>query len=200
MARISAVGLLVVVSAGCPAAETERPYPAPNVESSGKVIATIGPVRLTTGEIEKRIRQQSPFVRVQLKDPTKLKLFVEEQIRNEVLAQEAWKQKLYDDPAIHAELRRALIQKVMKDHLATVKDDVDTTETELLSAYKERLAEFNKPEKIRLSQIVRYVDDDAERKAARQLLEKVKNERTARRRAITRRTRIPSSAAATCSS
>src|SRR5688572_25765693 len=182
MAWVSRLAVLLALSTGCPAAPSEPSYPAPKVETEGKLIATIGPVKLTTAEIEKRIRQQSPFIRVQLKDPEKLKLFVEEQIRNEVLAQEAWKQKLYDDPAIQAELRRALIQKVMKDHLATAKDSVDTTETELLSAYKERLAEFNKPEKIRLSQIVRYVDDDAERKAARQLLEKVKNDVTERQK------------------
>jgi peptidyl-prolyl cis-trans isomerase C len=177
MARISRMAaLLAALAAGCSPAPAERPYPAPEMESGGKVIATIGPVQITTAELEKRIRQQSPFVRVQLKDPNKLKLFVEEQIRNEVIAQEAWRRKLYDDPAVQAELRRAMIQKVMKDHLETVKDNVETTETELLTAYKERLSEFNKPEKIRLSQIVRFVDDDGERKEARKLLEKVKSE------------------------
>src|SRR5687768_13728274 len=114
MARVlQRVIALVALAAGCPSAQKdERPYPAPKVEAGGKLIAKIGPVELTTAEIEKRIRQQSPFVRVQLKDPQKLQLFVEEQIRNEVVAQEAWSQKLYQDPAIEAEVRRAMIQKV----------------------------------------------------------------------------------------
>ena len=166
-----------MVLAGCPSnGSSERPYPAPKVETEGKVVARIGPVALTTAEIEKRIRQQSPFIRVQLKDPNKMKLFVEEQIRNEVLAQEAWRKKLYDDPAIQSELRRVMIQKVMRDHLEAQKDQNETSETELLAAYKQRVDEFNKPEKIRLSQIVRFVDDDKERKEARKLLEKVQGQ------------------------
>ncbi len=179
MARISARFLVLASAlsgaAGCPASPpAEPPYPAPVLETGGKVLTRIGPVTLTTAEIEKRIRQQSPFVRVQLKDPAKLEQFVDEQIRNEVLAQEAWRQKLYDDPEVESELRRVMIQKLMRDHLQAVKDQVDTTETELRAAYQERFDEFNKPEKIRLSQIVRFVDDDQERKEARKLLERVK--------------------------
>jgi hypothetical protein len=177
MARVSRLAVLCfALSFGCPAEGPKAPpYPAPKVETGGKRIAKIGNVEITTQEIEKRIRQQSPFVRVQLKDPKKLELFVREQIRNEVVAQEAWQQKLYDDPAVQAEFRRVLIQKVMKDRLAATKDDT-TSETELLSAYKERTDEFNKPETIRLSQIVRYTDDDKERKEAHKILEKVMKE------------------------
>src|SRR5262245_29566390 len=173
MARISGVAILLLLVAGCPAEPKERPYPALKFEPGGQVIAKIGPVELTTKELEKRIRQQSPFVRVQLKDPEKMKLFVEEQIRTEVLAQEAWSRKLYDDPSVQQELRRAMIQKMMKDRLESMKGQLDTNETELMEAYKKRLDEFNKPEKIRLSQIVRYVDDDKERAEAKKLLEKV---------------------------
>lgn len=178
MARISRAALLLAaLSVGCPSeAEKEPPYPAPKIEPGGEVLARIGPVELTTAELEKRIRQQSPFVRVQLKDPEKLKQYVEEQIRNEVLAQEAWHRKLYADPAVQNELRRLMIQRVMTDHLDAMKGKIDTTETELLTAYKQRFDEFNKPERIRLSQIVRFVDDDEERKKARDLLEKVERE------------------------
>jgi peptidyl-prolyl cis-trans isomerase C len=175
--------MVLVALAGCPSEPpAERPYPAPSVERGGELIAKIGPVELTTAEIEKRIRQQSPFVRVQLKDPEKLRLFVEEQVRSELLAQEAWSRKLYDDPAVKSELRRAMIQRVMKDQMEATKDAVDTTETELLAAYKQRIDEFNKPEKIRLSQIVRFVDDDGERKDAKKLLERVMREVTERQK------------------
>lgn len=181
MARLSCGVLLVALSA-CPAPEQAGPppYPAPQTESDGEVIATVGPVTFTTREIEKRIKHQSPFIQVQLQDPKKKALFVEEQIRNEVLAQEAWAQKLYDDARIQEELRRLMVQRVMKDHLQSIRDQIKVTETELRQAYREREDEFNKPAKIRVSQIVRYVANDKERKEARKLLDQVKSQVVAR--------------------
>jgi hypothetical protein len=173
MPRLSSVVLLVVA---CDAAPKEPPYPAPVTERGGKTIAVIGPVEMTTAEIEKRIAAQSPFVRVQLQDPSKKQQFVEEQIRNELLAQEAWRRKLYDDPRMQAEIRRLMVQRVMKDHLKDAEAKVDVTETELLDAYKQRSDEFNKPAKIRLSQIVRWADTPEERTNAKKLLEKVKGD------------------------
>lgn len=183
MVRLSCAVLLVAVAA-CPAPEKSAAptYPAPKTDPNGEVIAKVGPVTFTTAEIEKRIKQQSPFLRVQLQDPKKKALFVEEQIRNELLAQEAWSRKLYDDPRIKEELRRLMVQRVMKDHLRSIRDQIDVTETELRQAYRERMDEFNKPAKVRLSQIVRYVDSEKERREARTLLKRVQSEVIARQK------------------
>ncbi len=144
------------------------------METGGELVAQIGPVSITTQELEKRIAQQSPFVKVQLKDPKKLRKFIEDELRQEVLVQEGWKRGLSEDPQIKEALKKAIIQRVMREYLTSLGDSIKVTQADLLNAYKARHAEFNKPEKIRLSQIVRYVKSPKERTAARRLLESIK--------------------------
>lgn len=174
-----------VAFSGCPKAEAPdgpEPYPAPDVVTEGEVVAQIGPVTLTTDEIERRLSKESPFTRMQLKDPQQLEKYVDSQIRMELLAQEGWERGLAEDPQIKAELKRLIVQRVMNDHAASLQGELDANEGDLALLYKEKQAEFDKPERIRLSQIVRYVDNDAERKKAKALLERVKQEVIARQK------------------
>ncbi|MEQ9499657.1 MAG: peptidylprolyl isomerase [Deltaproteobacteria bacterium] len=173
--------LMALLLSACPQAEkkagdTDKPYPAPEVVAEGEVVAQIGPVTLTTAELEKRLSKQSPFRRMQLKDPSQLEKYVEGEVRMELLAQEGWSQKLYDDPQIKAELKRLLVQRVMNDHIAQLGDALEATDGDLAIMYKQKEKELNKPERIRLSQIVRYVESNGERAAAKKLLARVKSE------------------------
>src|SRR5215831_6698057 len=92
--------IAAALSACSPAAskEASMPYPAQALDPGGEVVAKVGSVVLTTAELEKRIAQQSPFVRAQLKDPGQRQKFVENEVRTELLAQEGWKRGLGNDP------------------------------------------------------------------------------------------------------
>lgn len=177
--RISSAWAAALLFAACQRGPSEAPktgstYPAPQVLAGGEVIAQIGPVTLTTAEIEKRIMQQTPFARVQLRDPEQKRRFVENEIRMELLAQEAWRRGLPQDPRVQAEVKRLVVQRLMSDEMDAVGKKLEVSDVEVLEAYKAREAEFNKPDRIRVSQIVRYVEDDGQRKAAKKLLEGLK--------------------------
>ncbi len=168
--------LMAACDKGASPADPFASYPRPSVAKDGEVVARIGPVTLTTVEIENRIQQQTPFMRAQLQDPKELAKWVENEVRMELLAQEGWRRNLPNDPRIQAELKRLVIQRIMTDQMERLKDKADVNELDLQNAWKAREAEFNKPERVRVAQIVRYVENESERKAAKKLLEQVKAE------------------------
>jgi hypothetical protein len=183
-----ALGLVAVCLHACDPAggangskEPGFPYPSPKVEESGEVVATVGTVVLTTAELEKRIQQQSPFVRAQLKDPEQKKKFVDNEVKIELLAQEGWRRNLHNDPRVIAEMRRAIVQRVMRDEMAELNKKVDLSEEELRQGYEKRTAEYNKPESIRLAQIVMAKNQkkQAEALAAKLIEAQKRNEETA---------------------
>ncbi|MCK6548304.1 peptidyl-prolyl cis-trans isomerase [Myxococcota bacterium] len=168
----SALAFVALTVAGCTKTEEKKapPYPVPEVTREGKTLAKVGPVALTTAELERRIAQQSPFVKAQLKDPEQKKKFVENEIKMELLAQEGWRLGMYEDPKILAELRRAIVSKMMRDKLAELAGNVDATESELIEAYKKKEADFVKPEKIRVSMLLlAAATPDAKKQAAKKL-------------------------------
>jgi hypothetical protein len=182
-----ALGIAVLCLHACDPAGGETgkengfPYPTPKVEEGGEVVATIGTVVLTTAELEKRIAQQSPFVRAQLKDPEQRKKFVENEVKLELLAQEGWRRDLHNDPRVVAEMRRAIVQRVMRDEMAELTKKVDISEEELRQGYEKRTAEYNKPETIRLAQIVlpKNQKKQAEGLAAKLIAAQKRNDETA---------------------
>lgn len=137
-----------------PAPSGSFPYPQPKIEPGGDTIAQIGPVTLTSAEVEKRIAQQSPFLRAQLKDPAQRKKFVDNEVKLELLAQEGFRRGLHNDPRVIAEMRKAIIQRVMRDAMTDLNAKVDISEEELRKGFEARAAEYNRPETIRLAQIV----------------------------------------------
>lgn len=174
-ARIAALALALTV-AGCTKTEEKKapPYPVPEVTREGKTLAKVGPVELTTVELERRMAQQSPFVKVQLRDPEQKKKFVENEIKMELLAQEGWRLGLYEDPKILAELRRAIVSKMMRDKLQELAAHVDATESDLIEAYRKKEADFMKPEKIRVSMLLLTAPTPDAKKQATKKLEALK--------------------------
>ncbi|MEO1336368.1 MAG: peptidyl-prolyl cis-trans isomerase, partial [Myxococcota bacterium] len=176
------VALTVV---GCtPPAETAKnaAYPAPDVSDQGEAIAVVGPVTLTTDEFAQRLKAQTPFARMQLQDPKRLQEFIKNEVRLEILAQEAWRRGLQDDPEVLQQFKRILTQRVIQDEMTRLAAKIKITDGELIKAYEAQKAEFVKAPQVRLSQIVRFVKSDAERTAAQKLLAKTRQEVLAQER------------------
>lgn len=151
----------------------EGAYPAPLVATEGKTVATVGEVDFTSGEFERRLRDETPFLRQRLADPEQMKIWVENQVRHEAIAQRAWAEGLQNKPEVR-EAFRALLVKAYTEEAMRKLGSLEPNEKELLEAYETRDAEFNQPAKVRLSHLVRYVDSKKEREAARKLLEDVR--------------------------
>lgn len=162
--------LLVACNQGDESTPKGIPYPPPKVVTEGKIVAQIGDVPITTEELERRIRDESPFTRVQLAEDAQKKQFVDRVLRFELLAQEGWRRKLHEDPKILEQFKQVVVKSMMEAELKKIEDQLEVTDADLIAAYKERFDEFNKPATVRVAQIVRYVDSDAERKKARGFL------------------------------
>ncbi|MBI2372736.1 MAG: peptidyl-prolyl cis-trans isomerase [Deltaproteobacteria bacterium] len=147
--------LPLCVLLGCPDPNAPRPYPQPDVAPGGKTVVKIGQVNLTDTDLKKRFDSQSPFMRAKMKDSEKRKEFIEQVTRMELFAQEAWSRKLYDDPVVIGEMKKAMIQQLMKNELDGRIAKVEVTDAEIQAEYEKKRDEFVKPEKVRLSQILR---------------------------------------------
>lgn len=167
---------LVAACDGGSRAAVPPPYPLPEVAEGGAVVAKVGSVTLTSDEIQKRASGQGPVLLERFGDLERRKDFVEQQVRFELLAQEGWARGMYKDPEILGEYKKALVQKLLKEELDRRTRDVAVTEDELRAAYERAHDEFNKPETLRLSQILRQAPDAKARAEAHALLERVKRE------------------------
>ncbi len=151
-----------------------QPYPTPVVATTGPVLAKAGGVTITTDELTKRLAQQGPMIMERMNDPERRKQFLQEQVRFELIAQDAWAKGLQDHPDVVQDLKKVMVQRYIKEELERRTHDIQISETDMVAAYQAAHDEFNKPETVRLSQIVRRVGNDAERKKAHALLEKLK--------------------------
>jgi hypothetical protein len=137
----------------CSAPPSSAPpvYPTPEVHPEGKVVATIGPVRLTTREMEARIEAMNPIVRQRLKDPEQLTTFVRNQVQAELLAQEAFRRGLFDHPNAVEAMRQAAVKMLFEDWTSQLEVKVD--EADVVAMYEARRSEYFQPERIRLAQL-----------------------------------------------
>lgn len=153
-------GLFVAIACNASSGDT---YPPPAVTPSGEVVAEIGPVTLTTDEIENRVRRQNPMFQARLRQPGELERFVEAEVKGELIAQEAYDRGLFDDPDVQQAMRQAAVRKLMQEKMKELDAQVEVSEDEVVAAYEERYDEFNRPEAVRLSALSRELESEKAR-------------------------------------
>lgn len=134
----------------------------------GKVLAKIGDQVVTTGDLQSRLDQQSPFARSRYKDPEKMADFVDNQIKFEVLAAEAMARGYHEQPEAMDAVKKIIVQRLSREEYDGSVKMTDISEDEARSYYDANKADYNKPEMIRASVIKMPfgVDKTASSKAA----------------------------------
>ena len=87
-----ACALLGTLLAACPGKKS--------VEKTGPTVATVGDDVITADEFKKRLDETSPFLRARYNTLERKKEFLENLIRNDLLAQEAQRRGLDKAPAV----------------------------------------------------------------------------------------------------
>ncbi len=162
--RILALGALLVCAPACQKKSDDKTkgssdtakstLPAQDPKELAEPLATIDGYVITVGEFQDRINKQSPYVRARYTSLEQKKDFLDNLIRFEVLAKEAKKRGMDQDPEVVRTMKQVMIQKLMKEEFETrVKPD-DVPEAEMQQFYEEHKAEFNKPEEVRVTAIV----------------------------------------------
>lgn len=154
------VGLAVT---GCPSTKST---PAAE-QKTGPVVAHVGDDVITAEEFKKRLDETSPFLRARYNTVERKKEFLENLVRNELLAQEAQRRGLDKAPAVREQVKRAMIQELLKQQLDEKLTGNDISEDELKKFYDAHLDEFVKPERARVFRILLEAADAKAKTAAK---------------------------------
>jgi peptidyl-prolyl cis-trans isomerase C len=136
-------------------------------QQTGAVVATVGNEKITADEVKRRLEETSPFLRARYNTIERKKEFVETLVRNELMAQEAEKQGLQNSPAVKEQMKRAMIQELIKKQLDEKLTGADLADADLKKFYDAHLDDFQKPERARVFHIYLPAKDAKERAAAK---------------------------------
>jgi peptidyl-prolyl cis-trans isomerase C len=137
------------------AAEKKAPaLPPQSKEELGLPVAEIDGYTITLEDFQDRINKQSPYIRARYTSMERKKEFLDNLVRFEVLATEAKKRGLDQDPEVVRTMKQVMIQKLMKVEFDTRVKPEDVTEAEMKKFYDEHTTEYNKPEEVRVSAII----------------------------------------------
>ncbi|WP_224249213.1 peptidylprolyl isomerase [Hyalangium gracile] len=106
---------------------------------------------LSAEALEQRFLEMSPALRERYQTPEAKREYVESVARFELLTREAIARGLQDDPEVMASLKRALVNRLMRQQLEQAPATV--TDAEVAEAYARQRADFSRPAQVRLSHI-----------------------------------------------
>ena len=117
-------------------------------------LAKIDDVTITLGEFQERINRQSPYIRARYTSLEQKKEFLDSLIRFEILAKEAYRRGLDKDPEVVRTMKQVMIQKLMRDEFDTKVTADTVTDAEMKTYYDGNVADYVKPEQVRVSAII----------------------------------------------
>ena len=136
-------------------------------QKSGPVVAKVGNETITADELKKRLDETSPFLRARYNTLERKKEFLDNLIRNELLAQEAKRQGFDKSPAVQEQMKRAMIQELIRKQLDEKLTGADIADGELRKFYDAHVDDFVKPERARVFHIFLAAKDAKEKAVAK---------------------------------
>ena len=141
-------------AAGGPARVPSTTTPPQSAEELQAPLAKIDDVTITLGEFEERINRQSPYIRARYTSLEQKKEFLDQLIRFEILAKEAYRRGYDKDPEVVRTMKQVMIQKLMRDEF-DAKVTADTVkDADMKTYYDANLVDYVKPEEVRASAII----------------------------------------------
>jgi peptidyl-prolyl cis-trans isomerase C len=174
--KLTTAALALALLAACKSGEK------PDAKKTGPVVAKGEGVTITADELKARIDEQSPFVRSRFAALDKKKEFLDNLVRFELLAREAEKQGLANDPDVQLMTKRMMVQKLVQKSFAEGGDPASAvSEADAKAYYDGHPEEFHRPAKVRVAQIVLKSPESAPARAkkeaeARALVAKIRAE------------------------
>lgn len=123
-----------------------------NPEGKGTPLATFNGDSVTAEQLEQRALELSPFQRTRLQTQEGRKEMVEGFVRFELVVQEALKRGLHNDPAVLAEAKRVMVDRLLQQELRE-KGGKPISEEEISARYEQHKSDFVKPEMVRMVHI-----------------------------------------------
>lgn len=149
-AQTFVVAILAAASfAACGAPEGQEAKAGDPAALSADVVAKIGGETITSAELKRRMEEKGPFIRARFDTIERKREMLDDEIRFEVLAQEAARRGLDKDPDVLTAMKKTMVQKLLRDS----SDEVTVGEAEIRAFYDENINDYVKPERVRLSHV-----------------------------------------------
>jgi len=120
-------------------------------KKDGPLVAEGDGVAVTAREFQKKLEEQSPFIRARYSTLDRKKEFLENLIRFELLAKEARKKGLDKDPEVQETLAKIMVQKLVRQ--AFDDEGSKPSDADVRAYYDSHVDEYVKTERLRLSAI-----------------------------------------------
>ena len=125
------------------------------------VVAQIGDHVITLGDLEARLGLEPPVVRSQYVSLQKRKDFLQKLVQFEVLAAEAKRQGLDQDPEVVEAMKQAMIRKYLMDVGKTEVRGDEVAEVDLKAYYDSNPGLYHKSEQVEVSHILVKTEEQA---------------------------------------
>jgi peptidyl-prolyl cis-trans isomerase C len=138
------------------ASASPSPSEAPrtlSAEQAQKVLAKVGDRNITLGDYAAALERMDSFERLRYQSPERRRGLLNEMIELELLAQEARRRGLEKLPETEERLRQMLRDELLRDLRRELPSPNELPEAEVRKYYDEHKAEFNEPERRRISHI-----------------------------------------------
>jgi peptidyl-prolyl cis-trans isomerase C len=142
--------LLVAATALLAACHNSSQKSSPEAED---VLVRVGSEVVRIDDIEGQFARMSGSVRSRYAKPEERRAFFDKLVQNEILAAEARKLGYDRDPDISMALKKAMVQKLLKERLGEGPKPSEITEEEIQDYYRRHLREFQHPEEVRVAEI-----------------------------------------------
>lgn len=123
-------------------------------EEAQKVLAKVGNKTITLGDYVAVLERMDQFDRLRYQSPERRKELLDELINIELLAQEATDKGYDKDPQAQEELRIVLRDAFLAEAHKDAAKPTDIPESEVRAYYEAHLADYNDPERRRVSALV----------------------------------------------
>jgi peptidyl-prolyl cis-trans isomerase C len=167
MFRLAMLGAITLIAApgllGCQRTESAKAKtrratpsgaPAQSKEELDAPLATIGDVTITVREFEDQLDRQAPYIKSRYSSLEQKKEFLDSLVRFEVLAAEAKKRGLDQDPEVIRTMKSVMVQKLLHEEFEKTIPTDSITDAEVKTYYDAHTAEYVRPEQVRCSAIV----------------------------------------------
>jgi len=162
-ARVWLVLVALASFAGC--AKKEQGTPAPSVDArdpvtgltaaeGAEVLAKIGDRTITLGQYAASLARMDRFERLRYQSEDRQKELLDEMIKVEILAQEARRRGLADDPEVQLRTMQALRDELLLDLKRNLPKPEQLSEREVRAYYESHKSELTEPKRHRVLALV----------------------------------------------
>ncbi len=158
MKKIFALIAAIALSCGLGAEGASRKG-GPAMKELGRVVIEVNEKKITLGEIEARLRQLAPAVRIRIRKNKER--FLEGIVQGELLYQEAIRQKIDESPEISKRIARLKRRLVIEEFLRRDAETASASEQQLRDFFLANKERFRRREAVTLAHIVLKTEQEA---------------------------------------